>query len=59
MEPVPEKSWAYRLAKKIAFHDYGVYTTHFDPDQWQDPREWNADPADAKASSPGYVELKT
>ena len=26
MEPVREKSWAYRLAKKFAFHDYGVYT---------------------------------
>lgn len=38
LEPVPEKSWAYRLAKKIAFHDYGVYQTHFDPSQWEDPR---------------------
>jgi len=38
LEPVPERSWAYRLAKKIAFHDYGVYQTHFDPSQWEDPR---------------------
>ncbi|MGI9517733.1 MAG: radical SAM protein, partial [Pirellulaceae bacterium] len=38
LEPVPERSWAYRLAKKIAFHEYGMYTTHFDPDRWQDPR---------------------
>ena len=36
--PVPERSWAYRIAKKIAFHDYGVYQTHFDPASWQDPR---------------------
>ncbi|MDG2012436.1 MAG: radical SAM/SPASM domain-containing protein [Pirellulaceae bacterium] len=38
LEPVPERSWAYRIAKKIAFHDYGVYETHFDPSSWQDPR---------------------
>lgn len=38
LEPVPERSWAYRIAKKIAFHDYGVYSTHFDAAQWQDPR---------------------
>ena len=38
LEPVPERSWAYRIAKKIAFHDYGVYQTHFDPAAWQDPR---------------------
>ena len=38
LEPVPEKSWAYRLAKKFAFHEYGVYTKHFDAAAWQDPR---------------------
>ncbi len=38
LEPVPERSWAYRIAKKIAFHDYGVYSKNFDPAQWQDPR---------------------
>ena len=35
---VPERSWAYRLAKKIAFHEYGVYTKHFDAEKWQDTR---------------------
>ncbi len=39
MKPIPEKSWAYRLAKKIAFHDYGVYAEHFRPENWQDPRQ--------------------
>ena len=39
MEPIPEKSWAYRLAKKIAYHDYGVYDKHFDAAKWQDPNE--------------------
>jgi len=34
---IPERSWAYRLAKHIAFHDFGVYTQHFDPKKWQDP----------------------
>lgn len=38
MTPVPEKSWAYRIAKKIAFHDYGVYTEHFEESNWEDPR---------------------
>ena len=38
MEPVREKSWAYRLAKKFAFHDYGVYTEHFDESNWVDPK---------------------
>lgn len=37
-EPIPEKSWAYRIAKKIAFHEYGVYSKHFEPENWQDPR---------------------
>ena len=38
MQPIPEKSWAYRIAKKIAFHDYGVYEKHFDQENWEDPR---------------------
>lgn len=37
-EPIPEKSWLYRLAKKIAFHEYGVYTKHFREENWSDPR---------------------
>lgn len=38
-DEIPEKSWVYWLAKKIAFHDYGVYGKHFTPENWQDPRE--------------------
>lgn len=34
---IPEKSWAYRLAKKIAFHEYGVYTRNFRPENWRNP----------------------
>jgi hypothetical protein len=42
MPPIPEKSWAYRLAKRFAFHDYGVYGKHFKPEQWVDPRRTSA-----------------
>lgn len=35
-EPIPERSLAYRLAKKFAFHDYGVYKKHFKSENWQE-----------------------
>ena len=38
-EPIPEKSWAYRLAKKFAYHDYGVYDEHFNAENWIDPND--------------------
>ena len=41
---VPERSWAYRLAKKIAFHEYGVYSQNFEPDAWRDTREEPQEP---------------
>lgn len=34
---IPERSWAYRLAKWYAFHDYGTYTRNFESDNWVDP----------------------
>ena len=34
---IPERSWAYRIAKKIAFHEYGVYSKHFDAERWVAP----------------------
>ena len=36
---IPEKSWVYRLAKRLWFNDYGAYTKHFRPENWEDPRE--------------------
>lgn len=36
---IPERSWAYRIAKKIAFHDYGMYKKFFKPESWKDPGE--------------------
>ena len=44
-KPIPEKSWAYRIAKKIAFHDYGVYAEHFHEENWEDPRTNERAPA--------------
>ena len=35
---IPEKSWAYRWAKRLWFNDYGAYSKHFRPENWKDPR---------------------
>ena len=51
--PIPERSWAYRLAKKIAYHDYGVYGKHFSVDKWQDPKD-----VDPPEKEPQLVQLK-
>jgi hypothetical protein len=45
MEPIPERSWAYRIAKKIAYHEYGVYRENFDAEQWQNPEDHAAPPS--------------
>jgi len=37
-DEIPERSWAYRIAKKIAFHEYGVYKANFEQDEWVDTR---------------------
>ncbi len=50
---IPEKSWAYWIAKKIAFHEYGVYTKNFDAAEWKDTR------AAAGASNSDLVQIKT
>lgn len=49
MKPIPERSWAYRIAKKVAFHEYGVYSANFNPDSWEDPRKQENS---AKATTP-------
>ena len=36
-DEIPEKSWVYRLAKKIAFNDFGAYSQHFKVGNWRDP----------------------
>ena len=48
MEPIPEKSWAYRLAKKFAYHDYGVYDEHFKAENWIDPNDNPREPENSK-----------
>ncbi len=35
---IPERSWVYRLAKRMFFNDYGTYGRHFQADQWHDTR---------------------
>lgn len=34
-DEIPEKSWAYRIAKRLWFNDYGAYTKHFKVENWQ------------------------
>ena len=53
LKPIPEKSWAYRIAKKIAYHDYGVYEEHFEDENWIDPRE-----SEPPQQEPELVQLK-
>jgi len=42
-EEIPEQSWAYRIAKRLWFNDYGAYTKHFRPELWRDPRAASPD----------------
>jgi MoaA/NifB/PqqE/SkfB family radical SAM enzyme len=41
---VPEKSWAYRLAKYFWFNDYGAYGRHFKAENWKETRKTAAEP---------------
>lgn len=52
-KPIAEKSWAYRIAKKIAFHDYGVYGEHFSEENWKQPQEY-VSPEPKQAEPPLY-----
>ena len=38
-DEVPERSLAYRLAKRLCFNDFGAYGRHFELKNWKDPRE--------------------
>lgn len=35
---IPERSLAYRWAKKYAFNDFGTYAKHFDQSKYKDPQ---------------------
>ena len=41
---IPERSWAYRLAKSWCFNDFGAYTRRFRPEQWKDTRSEPREP---------------
>lgn len=43
-DEVPEKSWAYRLAKYFFFNDFGAYGKSFNADNWIDTRKPNPPP---------------
>ncbi len=32
---IPERSWAYRFAKWLCFHDFGTYSRHFRLENWK------------------------
>jgi MoaA/NifB/PqqE/SkfB family radical SAM enzyme len=36
-DEIPERSLAYRIAKKIAFNDFGTYAQHFDATKYRKP----------------------
>jgi hypothetical protein len=40
---IPERSWAVRLAKWIAFNDFGTYGKFFKADNWIDPQSLPAE----------------
>ncbi|MEM7479286.1 MAG: radical SAM protein, partial [Planctomycetota bacterium] len=50
---IPERSWAVRFAKWLAFNDFGAYTKHFKAENWVDPEsEENESPASNNLSLP-------
>jgi MoaA/NifB/PqqE/SkfB family radical SAM enzyme len=46
---IPERSWAYRIFKRLWFHDYGAYSRHFQRDNWQDTLRPEAEPDEVQA----------
>ncbi|MEC9092315.1 MAG: radical SAM protein, partial [Planctomycetota bacterium] len=59
MEPIPEKSWAYRFAKKFAFHEYGVYSKHFEEGaHWIDPANGERS-GNARSTEPQVVQISS
>nr|ADI22894.1 predicted Fe-S oxidoreductases [uncultured Rhizobium sp. HF0500_35F13] len=46
---VPEKSLAYRIAKRFWFNDYGAYDKHFDRNRWIDHRNGDQLPLEKTA----------
>jgi MoaA/NifB/PqqE/SkfB family radical SAM enzyme len=37
-DEIPERSWAYRLAKRLCFNDFGTYGRHFRAENWREPK---------------------
>ena len=50
---IPEKSWAYRIAKRLWFNDYGAYSRHFRRENWRDTLQDVDAPETAETESQG------
>jgi MoaA/NifB/PqqE/SkfB family radical SAM enzyme len=48
---IPEKSWAYRIAKRLWFNDYGAYSQHFRRENWRNTLQRDDTPQNAEAES--------
>lgn len=55
---IKERNLAVRLAKWMAFNDFGAYTKHFKPEDWQDP-EANPSTTDAEVDSSRQLPVVT
>lgn len=54
---IPERSWAVRFAKWIAFNDFGAYGKHFQSEAWIDP-ESNTISADSEPSAAASTKVE-
>jgi len=50
-EEIPERNPLYRLAKYFFFSDFGTYTEHFEPSNWQNPE------GKSKTATPELVQI--
>ncbi len=57
---IPERSWAVRLAKWMAFNDFGTYGRHFRAENWVDPEAavGAAESAGETNAPVGHVKLR-
>ncbi len=43
-DEIPERSWAYRFAKRLCFNDFGAYSKHFRMENWRETRGESQEP---------------
>jgi MoaA/NifB/PqqE/SkfB family radical SAM enzyme len=54
---IPERSWAVRFAKWLAFNDFGTYGKFFKAENWIDPQQESAGTTDLPIQPAGKVQL--